>query len=186
MSLVPMLAISILVSSQRPANPRGDCRPISKHHESDDQPNGEKSNSLRHPPPVQQLEEPRDVLDALLLPLPPLLPLRVLHSRLGRSRRLHVLQRDRRREVSPQPARFVRLLLLFGRHPLRTYVLPVFHCVEQDAFLARLCMAIDRSDAMGSGMGGEGGRKGRSDRTYLRVFEIHYMAPSPRYLTDLA
>lgn len=91
-----------------------------------------------HPPAVLQVEEAGDMFLAALLELPALLALRVLNGGLRRRRGLHVLRKYRLRQVAPQPARFVRLLLVLGRHLLFHDLIPVLHSIKQNVLLARL------------------------------------------------
>ena len=66
------------------------------------------------------------------------LALRGLDGGLGLRRGVHVLREDRARQVAPQPAALVLLLLVVRRDPLGRDVVAALQRVEQRAFLARL------------------------------------------------
>ena len=87
-----------------------------------------------HPVVIAPLEKARRVLDARRAEL----ALHVLDGRLGLRRGVHVLGEDRARQVAPQPAALVRVLLVLGRDPLGRDVVGALQRVEQRALLARL------------------------------------------------
>jgi len=89
---------------------------------------GKNALDARHPAviAIAQLEKARHVLDARRAQL----ALRVLDGRLGLRRGVHVLGEDRARQVAPQPAALVRLLLVLGCDPLGRYVAAVLLRVE--------------------------------------------------------
>lgn len=96
----------------------------------------EKKDALNagHPVVIAPLEKARRVLDARRAEL----ALHVLDGRLGLRRGVHVLGEDRARQVAPQPAALVRVLLVLGRDPLGRDVVGALQRVEQRALLARL------------------------------------------------
>ena len=100
----------------------------------------------RQPAVLAQLEKARRVFDARRAHL----ALRVLDRRLGLRRGVHVLGEDGARQIAPQPATLVRLLLVLGSDPLGCDVAAMFQHVEQCALLGGL-----RRKARISG-GGEG------------------------------
>ncbi len=89
---------------------------------------GKNALDARHPAviAIAQLEKARHVLDARRAQL----ALRVLDGRLGLRRGVHVLGEDGARQVAPQPAALVRLLLVLGGDPLGRYVAAVLLRVE--------------------------------------------------------
>ena len=107
----------------------------------------------RHPAVLAQLEKARRVLDARRAQL----ALRVLDGRLGLRRGVHVLGEDGAREVAPQPAALVRLLLVLGSDPLGRDVAAVLQHVEQRALLGGLRRQNQRC------MSGRAQREGMGD-----------------------
>lgn len=110
----------------------------------------------RHPAVLAQLEKARRVLYARRAQL----ALRVLDGRLGLRRGVHVLGEDGAREVAPQPAALVWLLLVLGSDPLGRDVAAVLQHVEQCALLGGLTTSNQRCM---SGRTERGGGRGEGD-----------------------